>query len=132
VNLWLYIRKLTCFHIYLKLLCILWYCRPTWRFQKGPTSPPNHKFEFQIPIHEDLWNNCRRCGSLNMHIQRRRIMDERILRGFVSYTFRRLVVTTRDKCGFRRYLWIYIYWKVIFNFFINRSAPFIQRVVNCN
>ena len=58
---------------------------------------------------EGLWNNCIRCGSLTMHIQRRRIMDERILRGFVSYNFRRLVVTTRDKCGFRRDLRIYIY-----------------------
>ena len=64
-----------------------------------------------------------------MHIQRRRIMDKRILRGYVSYIFRRLVVTTRDKCGFRRDLRIYIYCIVILNFCINRSAPFIQRVV---
>ena len=49
----------------------------------------------------------------------------RILRRIVSYIFRCLVVTTRDKCGFRRDLRIYIYCIVILNFYINKSAPFI-------
>ena len=66
-----------------------------------------------------------------MQIQRKRIMDMRILRGYVSYIFRRLVVTTRDKFGFRIDLRIYIYYIVFLIFCINGSAPFIQRVVKC-